>query len=1512
MRRLFHAVFRLALWGLCALWLAYSIAYFKFNDVTLGRFITKRVNAVERGSFILGHARYPYWGGLASMLFNTPCQVVGEDFTLLDPDGNPVIEVPVAFAEIHLQELIVSLAKTALTAGHRFYLTLHFPRAYVPAGWAVIAPTRSTWGQEHSEVNIVAAMSSRKKSEPSGGAFVIRVDEVELGNVGFGMGFSGPDGKPTWWAKLDGVHAKAGLKYSSAHALSTPEGPYFFFRLVDVKTPKAALQLGDYHFPLDGLVASEFGVHGDVRQDLHFTAHARTLGAGVAASGALVDAYGEKPGVRLTLDVDHGRGPLALLPPPLSTWLGGDPTARITIAGPFTHPVIDGEVKEIDASLEGIQFTSGTAKLHFDDGKLALHPATGHIAHGVATADVDVELRAPGRWSALVGLRAVDPSEIARLPRWLQQELAGKLDAQVRLSGNLLHHPEKIALSRLGAELTRSRAGGHFPRTLTLMGNGEYTPTQIVLSGVTAAGEGVTINADGSIDPRSGRVDAGVKIAGQNATTVLQRWGAPPGLRVDGIMASGRIAGPIMRPTLNLHAVAHNVSWARRSLERLEADLQMRGGTLVVSDLSGSGLGATLAGAGEVALFDGDLAHPRAEPTLRAQLTAHGLSVSALTGWLSVQGRADVDVDLEGALAHPHGHASLTLPHLEVQGDVYSGGALRIAFSDDGATVQQLSLHRARGGSVTGSGTVAWNGDMALKLSPRDFPLAAIPWTKTVPVSLAGTLSGELQLGGTVDHPVPAGIVSLVGFKVREALLGKGDLKLDPGADAIHISGHFFGNVYVDGYITLVPKVSVVATIKFQDLALERFYPEILQLAEVRGLATGEISFTLDSESGLTFAKLALAQLTLTLNTSDETGHLQRVVVKNQRPVLATTDGRSLEIKREACKLYSSLGEFEMYGTIGRVNNVYMKGRINLELLEYFFKGLFEHTHGPANLELTISGDLQRPDVTGYVKIGGGGGPAEFVPRGLESKLRLVVPAGRIDVTPTSVRLTEVVLSTDKGKQAQASGELQLNNWVPGAIRADITGDISPKLFQWRWQDQLADAQGSVNVNVSVRGQWSHPEWHGKATVQDVLFRARRLERDIRISGGTIAFDNFDVAIGCPRSGAKRPDCQSLSGLIDEDSKITRVDGRISFGDELALKHVEVWVDGRDIAYSAPGSPPPWSVTFSPSVELYGDGNQLALKGDVNLVDGRYAQNFDVVGMIFKPRVAETTEPFWQGMPLFEAMRLNVHVESTGALKVKNNIADLPLRVALDIGGTLSEPAFDGLITLEDGGRLSPPGFRYSFDTDQGTVRFEPEKKLPTETPTIDLSAQTVYIDKNEQSHTLIMKLTGTALSPRLDFSSQDGWDRSQVLMVLIGGQTPDDIRRMAQGTSASASATTGGSTADNIAKTATGMTVGQIISDPLKRQIGLDVVNVQFGGSSFSLDACKRLGRQFKACGQGEIGFAGSSRFGGSLELRVSDRPFELGGIGRVEYLTRGVETLQDSLTSGRGELRLRIPLGY
>jgi hypothetical protein len=271
-------------------------------------------------------------------------------------------------------------------------------------------------------------------------------------------------------------------------------------------------------------------------------------------------------------------------------------------------------------------------------------------------------------------------------------------------------------------------------------------------------------------------------------------------------------------------------------------------------------------------------------------------------------------------------------------------------------------------------------------------------------------------------------------------------------------------------------------------------------------------------------------------------------------------------------------------------------------------------------------------------------------------------------------------------------------------------------------------------------------------------------------------------------------------------------------------------------------------------------------------------------------------------------MQLKVLAQSVGPLVVKNNIAELQLGARLEISGTLSEPHLDGAINVEEGGRITIPLTRIPFETQQGQVRFDGDKKLPDETPTIELLASGVFYDRLDIAHTIMLSIRGKVREPQIDTWSQDGWDRAQVLSAILVGQTPDEIRRIAQGTP-SGTASTSGSAGDYLAKTVTGATFGQMLGEPLRQQTGLDTVAIEFGAGSVDLKACKRFGRNVKTCGQGELGFGGSSRIGGSLEFRLSDT---LSGVGRIDYLTRGVDTLQDSVTPGRLELKLRLPLGF
>jgi hypothetical protein len=258
---------------------AYTATFLYFNDAVLGDFISARVNKAERGTFTLQHARYRWGGGLASILLNVPTRVIGEGYELRDPDGNLVLSVPYVETDVYLQELIASLIKMAVR--HRFHLTLHFAHAWVPDAFGVIAPTRASWGahpSETSEVNIVAAMSARHPTPPDGGELHITVDDLTLDDVSFGLGFPNKRGGLSWYGRFRDGAGRASLEYSSSSARETADGPYFFFKVMPLKAPSGALQLGDFHFPLETLEALEFGPDGTRRQDLVFHATARTPG----------------------------------------------------------------------------------------------------------------------------------------------------------------------------------------------------------------------------------------------------------------------------------------------------------------------------------------------------------------------------------------------------------------------------------------------------------------------------------------------------------------------------------------------------------------------------------------------------------------------------------------------------------------------------------------------------------------------------------------------------------------------------------------------------------------------------------------------------------------------------------------------------------------------------------------------------------------------------------------------------------------------------------------------------------------------------------------------------------------------------------------------------------------------------------------------------------------------------------------------------------------------------------
>jgi translocation-and-assembly-module (TAM) inner membrane subunit TamB-like protein len=413
-------------------------------------------------------------------------------------------------------------------------------------------------------------------------------------------------------------------------------------------------------------------------------------------------------------------------------------------------------------------------------------------------------------------------------------------------------------------------------------------------------------------------------------------------------------------------------------------------------------------------------------------------------------------------------------------------------------------------------------------------------------------------------------------------------------------------------------------------------------------------------------------------------------------------------------------------------------------------------------------------------------------------------------------------------------------------------------------------------------------------------FHEKSLGRDVHVTSGTVLLENYDLALGCP-SQAQPKDCKSIVAKIDDTGDL-RIDGRVALPG-FQLGRVDVSFEGGNLDWATAA----YSLTLSPRIHLTGDASHLKLSGDINIVTGRYQQEFDVRGLFFKPRIAEADEPFYRGHPLLEDLELDLVASSSGPLIIrpKPDIADLSVTVSgLAIGGTLDQPNFDGVILIEEGGTFTIPFLRTTFRTDRNSaITFRRDRRFPDETPSLFISASSDWEDRYQQIHRIELLVRGTYLEPDIDLRSQDGWDKAKVLEALVIGATSEDLQR-SFGTTPGGRG--GSGAADSLAKQASGQVL-RAVEDPLKQVLHLDYARIELGTDSVNIKLCPYSTPQFKFCGTGDVGFATSARYSAYGELKLSD---EFSFVGSVEHIEHGLDTPEDILNRGKLQLQFKWPL--
>jgi hypothetical protein len=767
--------------------------------------------------------------------------------------------------------------------------------------------------------------------------------------------------------------------------------------------------------------------------------------------------------------------------------------------------------------------------------------------------------------------------------------------------------------------------------------------------------------------------------------------------------------------------------------------------------------------------------------------------------------------------------------------------------------------------------------------------------------------------------------------------------------------------------------VRVSSTVLVCDLLAQKLLPDLAQLGDVSASGSGELRLRFGDdprplfgpdpqfargitcpvlasrplavdESRLFGATLRLNRALLSVRTITDEGEDQRYLAFNDGDVFSCFDGRDLELGQarfisqrrggerstmepktlvatgRAGESTSEGGAIQFSGVLSPVaSDLRVRGQLRLELLEHLLRSVFRRTQGEATVDVRISGPIQSLQPLGSIELRN----AQVEPHELETPIE--VHGGKLLLRPQRAELENVRIVVDSAVTL-VRGSVEVERYTPlalGRIAFELRGDISARLLQWQFARNLAEARGRFGLDLlKITGTFVQPIVEGTLTAHEVFLNLRRFH-ELSFSRGTIRFvrvgsgDDGRIIIG---RGEGSPGGVTLAGLVDGDGKIElsgRVDhsgmgGFIQSAWHRALDRVDLAIKMENVRHSSSGV---YNVEMSSArgLTLTGSRDGVSLLGDIEVVAGRYMQDYDPTDRFLSARrIVEEDKPFWDGDDFLSQIKLGVAVRTRGTFRVFNNIADLRLSTqAFDVAGPLVDIAMNGVIRVESG-VFYVPGLRGEFHVKgDSKIVFSKTARWP-DTPYVDVLGGTRDFDQNDQQRNVEVALRGRVRELKFECLSSDGLSAADCASFLLLGDAADAVRGgRPNPTSSSSGSPRAIDYGDPAAKLVTSQLLTNQVADPLREKLRLDTVRIQFGVSTFDLQLCKRFGLYIRMCGLAEWGLLGNAaaRYRGYGELQMSD--LTVGQIS-LERIERGFSFLEDTINRFKVQAGLRLPLRY
>ncbi len=1421
-----------------------------YNNGALARRISEGFNKTHRGRLEIGRVHWKS-SAILQLLRGGYDDVEVTDVRIYDSRGELALHVPRAVGRIKLWDIILR--------GDFFLKKLRFRQATVRLE-RYVRPDGPTRDGTRTEIGLIGAFELRKpdlakkrrlkKKKESRQGFMV-VDDFDLsgvrviaslGDVGFELREVGLKGH-LYWATAGGgkpASLRYDLRPTAQRGTLRYQDRTFALSHVDVRRLEATKKRPD-----QVLVDARVGVDD-----------ARLL-----VRGGLV-GLGQEQGPTLALEARLQRfgGLLAKLTGRQVQDEGSLFEARVS--GPVVDPVADLHVSGLGLRHDRVRLRGLEASARFETGVLRVSQLSASLLGGTLQGRARLHVGS-GRWRATLtahqlGLAPALPPD--------QSEMAGNLSGWLDAAGAL----GDAARGWTRFDLTVDRRGrpGPLPPRVRVSGELHASAARLDIRRLAVESSLVDLKTHGRFWPQRNEMDLALKVQAKRLRGFLLRLGKPP--LVAAVSLIGRMRGRTINPRFVGQATAFGVRSGPVSLRTVKAGVGLRNGTVAATDIRGRIYGGALYGKARVGLYRKDVTHPLPQMRIWAQGGFNGLDLEPATGD-AVEALVNGRFQVRGTPAYLQGRLRARSKILWAAHQWYRNAQLDVQFSGPRYQLRLAEINREQGGHVRASGTFATTrrGRMNLEVDVSRLPLAAIHGLDGERPPVAGVLNArKVRVQGTFAAPVLDGTIALVKARLRGVPVGGGQIRLVPRDQYTELEGQILSWLkLVKGRLDLGAAKGVALRLRFTDVPLEKYLPEVRGRGNLHGRMSGTLDLAVGTPGGVRQARLQVDKLALQVSKPEDPFEdlpPEQAELQNDGPIVVRYDNGRLVVERCVLTDRHKLHRLTVAGYVGEDGSrLRIRGRVNLLPAEILLAQELRRLRGVVGVDVTLTGTPTHPVVRGALY------PAGVVVSTPGLAGDVVVRAGRVELSNEAISL-HVVRVQIVDDEAEVNGRITLKDFTPQRLALRVRGELSARAVEVFAGDLVDRARGEPSrVELTVTGPVAEPVILGRLTLGRLRFGLKPVGKELAIKSGRVDFRQGTVHL------------TDVRGTLSEGPFELNGDVYLK---GVALNGVNLHFVGESIPHRSGGS---YEVEVSPDVTLRGTGppeSGYTLAGVIDVVEGRYIQKFNInpVQRILSPsRTSEGYGAWYEGSPLLENLKLNLTVSSTGNMRVKNNIADIGLEGDLSVTGSLSAMRIGGMVDIKEG-TFRIPFLRGRYTGATGTIDFDRGKGEGKDDPYVHLQGTTVYTDRSDTEHDITLTVKGYLSRMVPTWSSNTGLTSSQVLTLLVTSRTPDDLRK---------------------GRSAALPNLAPLIEDyiPMDLQFDLSTDSVQ-------VYVERKLGRFFRLKGEGEFGYSGSQRQEGTLVFKVLDN-FSLEG--KIRRRVQGEDvTEEDNTLSGRVEAKYKIRL--